>query len=338
MKQKLFFYPQPLKKGHYLNPYSSNFKNGLKSYFDIVDADKPQTKLKSWGLLTHTFSAKVYILNWVESIPHLKLSLLQTMLVMISLLILKVRQVKLVWMFHNIHPHQGENWKTRLIANFLFRYSSLIISHSKEAAEYATKCANCNVYFRSHPILKLQFEHIPPKTGVDVFIWGSIFPYKGVVEFLASNLMRRTNFAIRIIGSCKDEKLNEQIQNFTNQRVVYENRKAAFEEICSYCQSARFVVFPYVGKCVSSSGALMDTIMMGGIPVGPNVGAFKDLEEEGVCLTYSNYEELFRILSSDGIGIDHTKQDLFIKENSWDAFSNFLYGKLKALDAVEFNS
>ena len=91
MAQKLFYFPQPDSGGKYQNPYSYNFKHGLQQFFDVVDSEKSQTKLKSLGLLTHSAAAHIYILNWVESIPHLRFSLFQTMIVLFSLKIMKLR-------------------------------------------------------------------------------------------------------------------------------------------------------------------------------------------------------------------------------------------------------
>lgn len=323
MAQKLFYFPQPGADGQYQNPYSYNFKLGLQDFFDVVDFEKPQTRLKSLGLLTHSTAAHIYILNWVESIPHLKFSLLQTLIVLFSLKIMKLRGAEIVWMFHNIKPHQGENWKTHLISKWLFENSSIIISHSREAASYASERAKCKVIYKCHPVTNIELTEQPLKNPFDVFIWGSIFPYKGIVEFLSNPAVLQLDLNIKIIGLCKDKMLDAQIRSYVNEHVSYENRKADFAEIAANCKTAKYVLFPYVGKCVSSSGALIDTIVMGGVPVGPKVGAFEDLATEGVCLVYSSTEELVSILNRNN-SYSETKRKAFIADNSWERFANFL--------------
>ena len=320
MAQKLFYFPQPDSGGKYQNPYSYNFKHGLQQFFDVVDSEKSQTKLKSLGLLTHSAAAHIYILNWVESIPHLRFSLFQTMIVLFSLKIMKLRNSEIVWMFHNIRPHQGENWKTRLISDWLFENASLIISHSREAANYAKKKAKCKVIYRCHPVTEIKLAEVSLKDPFDVFIWGSIYPYKGIMEFLSNPVISQLNLKIKIIGQCTDKTLDAQIRSYVKGHVIYENRKADYSEIAANCKSAKFVLFTYVGKCVSSSGALIDTIVMGGIPVGPKIGAFDDLSKDGVCLVYSDTEELVRILKGNNSTFSEIKRKTFISDNSWENF------------------
>ena len=96
-----------------------------------------------------------------------------------------------------------------------------------------------------------------------------------------------------------------------------------FETLAGYIAKSKFVIFPYIGDSISSSGVLMNTIMMGGNPVGPNRGAFKDLSEEGVCFVYDNYDEMYEILISDVYISDEKKTD-FIKKNSWNAFGAYM--------------
>jgi diacylglycerol kinase family enzyme len=50
------------------------------------------------------------------------------------------------------------------------------------------------------------------------------------------------------------------------------------------------------------------------------VGAFADLAEEGLCLTYSSVEELFAILSGKQ-EIDPARRTAFIRNHSWEAFA-----------------
>ena len=93
-------------------------------------------------------------------------------------------------------------------------------------------------------------------------------------------------------------------------------------------QHSKYVLFPYTGDCVSSSGALIDTIALGGCPIGPNKGAFKDLAEEGVCTVYQDYDELFSILGKPS-HFNNSKMTEFSARNSWDAFADILYKNLQ---------
>lgn len=204
----------------------------------------------------------------------------------------------------------------------------MIVSHSQEAAEYARKHAKCMVEYRCHPIEPINVDAwttiIDP---FDVFMWGSILPYKGVLEFVSIPKIQSSNLRIKIIGSCKDKTIDYQLSSCINEHIVYENRRADFAEIAANCKAARFVLFPYIGDCVGSSGALVDTIVLGGTPLGPNIGAFKDFAEDGICITYTDYENLMEMLTtSSEAAIRDT--DSFIKSNTWDQMGKFIYDKI----------
>ena len=178
----------------------------------------------------------------------------------------------------------------------------------------------------------------------EVLIWGNILPYKGVLEFVSSPAVRAAGLNVRIVGRCKDASLAAAIEKAVGQcnagqsaegstyvddsdylprtRIVFENRAADFEELADLIRSSRHVLFPYLPGSVSSSGVLMDTLSMGGNPVGPAIGAFADLARENVCQVYGSEAEMIEILKSDRRINPETLRD-FISRNSWQAYAKF---------------
>ena len=154
----------------------------------------------------------------------------------------------------------------------------------------------------------------------DILIWGDILPYKGVLEFVREPALAESGLCVRIIGRCADPVYARELESSLPAGVSFENRRAPFEELASLSKAARYVLFPYLPGSVSSSGVLMDTLTLGGTPVGPAGGAFADLAEEGLCLTYSSVEELFAILSGKQ-EIDPARRTAFIRNHSWEAFA-----------------
>ena len=73
---------------------------------------------------------------------------------------------------------------------------------------------------------------------------------------------------------------------------------------------------------MSSSGVLMDTLAMGGNPVGPAVGAFADLSRENVCFVYGSEAEMIEILKSDRSVNPGVLRD-FIARNTWHSYAKF---------------
>ena len=224
-----------------------------------------------------------------------------------------------------LHPHGGIDYNTQSIERWLMKYAHVIVTHSRVAEKEVRKHAKGQVIYVCHPVN--VFSDIKPYNVIsqpDLFIWGSILPYKGVLEFLQCKEFQMSGLKLKIIGQCKDLQLCNKIEECckaSGSLAVYENRSPSFDEIAAYCRTAHYVLFPYVGDSISSSGALLDTISLGGLPLGPRKGAFLDLAEEGVCLTYDNYAEL--ILIAKAKKAKNNTVD-FCQRNTWDKFAKVL--------------
>lgn len=326
--KKIYYYPSAPRSG-YKNPYSTNYKEALKRNFTLLD-DQPRAKITAmFSFLKYAFLGDVFVLNWVEDVAFAKLHRFKFLIVCLSLLIIRLRKKKIVWMLHNMHPHKGTTPMTEFIQRYLFKKADLIIAHSKAAADFARNNSSKNVYYLCHPFIAIDTKTFAiPEQKIEVLIWGEILPYKGIPEFLS--LPFANQFCIRIIGRCKDGTLDNRIKSLCTDKVRYENRKISFDELKALILKTHFVLFPYIGDCVSSSGALIDTLTLGGCVVGPHIGAFKDLQEEGICLTYKNEEELFALLKSHK-SIDQTVVEKFISNNSWSNLSRFIANKIDTL-------
>lgn len=328
--KKLSYYPAAGTNG-YGNPYSVNYKSAMSAYYEVLEADNKAPRYNMLGLyiLKRAFQADVYIYNWIENIGTFRLPMLQLLLTALAILVVKCRRKKIVWMFHNIHPHSGATFYSHTVSWLLFHTASLIVSHSKEAADYARKKTKKKVLFLCHPVKPFSDEELRYAGKVedcDVLIWGSIIKYKGIEEFISLPEVQKSKLKIRIIGTGKDKELIKGIRQWCNNHICLDEKRASFGEIAAYCKTAKYVLFPYVGDCVSSSGALIDTIAMGGVPVGPNVGAFKDLSEEKVCITYNNYSDLLKILQSERVCDNNIAN--FFKKNSWRSFAEVINNEI----------
>lgn len=320
---KLYYFPPYLENNPDTNPYSSNYKESLSQFFNVIEKDRKHKGFARVSLVHKAFLADVYVLNWIESINKGIKNLPLFLASYLGILIILCRRKKIVWMLHNIHPHSGENMFTRAVQTLLYKYSTVIVTHSNEAKDYAKTRASCNVEYVCHPV-KMVAQSVKCIKDMDILIWGAILPYKGVPEFLSLSEIQNSSLVVKIVGKCNDKLLAERITCHCNDHITFENRFAEKEELLELCQRARYVVFPYLTESVSSSGALIDTIAMGGIPIGPNVGAFKDLADEGVCLTYSNKTELLHLLN-DNHSISEDARTLFVQKNSWGLMGKKIY-------------
>lgn len=325
MKRKvLYYYPSAWTTGKYDNPYSFNYKKFLAKYFNVLEEKHPAiNKFRTINLIYKSLISDVFILNWIENIYKYKLGVFFTKL---SIYIMHLRGKKVLWMFHNIVPHTGENRESKEIMDFLCNNVDLIISHSKAGTCYIKGKSKCNVVYLCHPITEIHHKKWEKEIRqCDIFIWGSILPYKGILEFISRDDVQNSNYRICILGKCKNEKLAESIEKLCNNNIWYDNRYADFSEIAAYCKESSIVLFPYLEDSVSSSGALIDTISLGGTPVGPNIGAFKDLAMYGVSYVYNSIEDVFSLIDSKNKFERQKKVKDFIDENSWENFCYNVY-------------
>ena len=319
----LHFYPAPPRNGKYLNPYCAYYRKALETYFKVVD-----TKSRKRGslipfilVLKALFSADIYIFNWIENFSYLRFQPIQYFLIILCFRIIKWRKKKLIWMFHNMHPHMNQGRYSEKIMSFLFNHSNLIIAHSKDATEFAKSRAKHKVIYRCHPFPPFYYNSktYKKKCNIDILIWGTIFPYKGIIEFLSYLNSVKNKLKVYIIGRCNDEELANSIKGLCSDNISYSNSHVDFQELKNLIFESRYVVFPYIGSCVSSSGALIDTIAMGGNVIGPNKGAFKDLAVEGCCYVYDNYEEILSIIDNNRL-LNANDIKTFYDNNSWDNY------------------
>lgn len=332
MKKKIYVSPSAGRKKGYPNRYFVLLKQQLASFFEVLDSENKPCLAQGLSLLRFSFKADIFLLSFVETVAFQKLAFLQFLLAHLSLLIMRIRGRKVAFIFHNPRPHKGENFMSESLTKAQLVHSCLVISHSEETAALARKKISeyggdpSKVKFVPHPVVKMEAAPKVPSDQSDfILLWGNILPYKGILEFVSSPAVRSAGLKVKIVGACQDPRLLSSIETAVNRggcstSFCFENRSAGFEELGSLIAGSRHVLFPYLTGSVSSSGALMDTIAMGGDAIGPNVGAFADLAEEGVCSVYDSEDEMIRILRSDRM-TGRSAMDDFIDRNSWRSYA-----------------
>ena len=332
MRRKIYVAPSANRKGGYPNPYFIHLKKELASYFEVLDSENKPRLSQGLILLRYSFSADVFLLSFVETIAFHKLAFIQYLAAMLSLVIMKLRRREVIFIFHNPRPHKGENWMSRSLTMRMLRQSALVLSHSTDTAAYAKSLISnfggdpAKVKYVCHPMPATDIP-APDMSSHRILIWGNVLPYKGVLEFVSCPEIRDAGLDVHIVGRCGDASLSASIEQSISRpsatHFLFENRSASFEELRSLIPSSKYVVFPYLPGSVSGSGVLMDTIAMGGEPIGPSFGAFADLASENVCRIYRSIPELVSILNSPK-QLNQTAIRHFISRNSWPAFAEMI--------------
>ena len=322
---KFFIHPNTDKVIGSPNPYVENFADALSQKHQVVNRHaKNRGVFNFYRYLSQT---DIYVFNWIEDLPQKKYGRIQTVLFIVFTFIAKLLGKQLVWVLHNKYSHHKakDQW-TDFMYRFMMKHSDIIITHSNSGVEFAKENFpqySSKIRMLFHPIQPLIPGVYPTKKKYDLLIWGSIFPYKGILEFLkyASERTTFSQLKILVVGRCKDREYKRQLQEVLTEKMVFIEKMLEMDEIAGFSRQSRFTLFTYKSPTVISSGSLMDSIRMGASIIGPDHGAFKDLEGYGFMKIYRNYEDIASIVNdSSDRPIEGEQLDLFFRENSWDAF------------------
>lgn len=333
---KFYFFPNPYNTIlHQTNPYSKNFIESLVD--NGIKTTNQESSISNIfvEMLVNSRGSNIYILNWIEELGRGRGRVVYGFLLILFFIINKIQRKKIVWVFHNIESHYKETIFTRVIKRVLFKWSDLIITLSKRGYDILSSSnTSAKLLFHHHPINSdlLSLEIKQPQNQYDILIWGSVIRYKGIVEFLEflHSTKNENKYNILIIGKCSDLDYKVEVENLCNSNIEFYDQFTSFEEVKGYISNSKYILFPYIGNSVSSSGALIDTITMNGNCIGPKIGAFKDLADEYLCLTYDKYEDIVDIIESK-TRIKQADIDRFVRDNTWNQFANSLKKELEKL-------
>lgn len=309
------------------NEYIGNFMESLESNVDFLNKNRPSNK-GILDLLKYYRRVDAIFLNWIEDLPDKRGGVLQTIFFILLVYTLKIRKVKMVWVLHNKISHYHTRWfLKKLIFNTVKRKSDLVITHSTEGLQFLEQHGVDIVkkakYF-PHPLIRKTLP-APTDRTIDILIWGSMIPYKGVDNFLRflheNNLGKR--YHIQMAGKVSPPDYEKTIREYCNDFIHLDSRYVPVDELEQYMANSKAVLFTYAEGSVLSSGALMESLSYGLNVLAPDVGAFKDAREEGLINTFNGFNELMEKLddfinSAEDIS---DRIDQFIKENDWSQFA-----------------
>lgn len=325
-KNSVFIFPPAYPNA--ANPFINNLRESLINNGIEV---KGFGRHGVTGLAKYLFTTNVYILNWPENIIFGSHGKIKYYLFKIIVFLFTLKGGKIIWFLHNLEPHEGHNRYTKATFDYLFKKSSANICFSKAAYELSNKNAPVGKsYYFPHPFKNFGYAALDKTKTCDVLIWGSIIPYKGILEFLKAKPNIGAYLKILIVGRCKDASYESKIRQYENENVIIENRFIDFGELQELIAKSRYVVFPYLSGSVSSSGALMDTLQYGGNVIGPNIGAFKDLADNKVILAYNDMNDIFQIINNGVYCSDWVKKT-FVETNIWNVFGSELKNIIQKL-------
>lgn len=322
LDEKLVFSP---------NPYIKNLISSFSDSFIFIN--KGYCKSGILDLVRHFFSADIFILNWPENVVYRKFGLFQGALLSILLVILRlIPGKKVVWILHNGRAHdKPHNLSFQWIFKILARFSDIIITHASKGVSIIKGISNRlagKVYYLPHPIEPLFPAYHQIKKEYDFLIWGSILPYKGVLEVVRYLMINNQQKQIRllIIGKCFSEEYKKGLMALVSDNCEWIDEQISIDEIFQYAQKCSYILFGYKNDSVLSSGALMDSIRMRAKIIAPAYGAFADLSGHCFVQTYSGYPEIISILNSKELNADVCNSEVvkFYEYSNWASFGKRL--------------
>ncbi|MEX2592073.1 MAG: hypothetical protein WD426_04810 [Anditalea sp.] len=216
---------------------------------------------------------------------------------------------------------------TSFMFRVLMKRSHKIITHSYSGLEFVK--SNYSAYSSKvevipHPVGGFFPQKPGKEKPYDFLIWGTIFPYKGIDKFLkyVKEQPLARDYRILLVGKCFNLEYKKHLESLLSDNITFEDKLYDLEKIAEFSAMSKFTLFTYNSKTVISSGALIDSIRMGTVIIGPNHGAFKDLSHYSFIKTYNSFVDIFEIYEEDPP--DETQEDKerkeFFEENNWEVF------------------
>ncbi|MFW5759937.1 MAG: hypothetical protein ACOCXH_03030 [Cyclobacteriaceae bacterium] len=337
---KAYIYPNS-KKGGFNNPYLHNFVQSFGNKINFINYDHASKR----GIIDIFFylpGIELLFINWIEDITEKKGGKIQWLLFKYLIVpFCRFLNIKIVWTLHNrISHYQSQISRKKRIFDYMVVNSDFIITHAKEGVslirEHKLKVSGQVIFF-PHPMNpRNRFSH--DEKDIDIFIWGSIAPYKGIDQFI--DLVKSddifSGLKIILAGKAKDTGYEKEIQGKLPPQIKYINRYLDDNELDDFLSRSRITLFPYASDSILSSGALSDSIGYGTCIIGPSKGAFIDLEEEGLVQTFNNLNELpllcKKVFRGQGMNIQPKNASGYISRYSWKAFAREVYNSMNEVN------
>ncbi len=331
-KKSIFIYPSPHATTGGNNPYIKDLSDALEDYYIIINKKKT-SGFKLFSFIPKLIKCDYFFFNWIESISSKKYGTIKYHLAFCFLYLIKRFNKKIIWTHHNKQPHNKNTYKTKKLSNWLINNVHLIITHTTASKPILEKInPKAPILFFFHPIKplsKLISSRKESHSSYDILIWGSMTPYKGLIEFLKYVKKEKTmqELKIKVIGKFINKDFYSRAKEIACKNTEITDTFIKNDDLYQLHKSSEYILFPYSGNSVLNSGALIDSLVYGSKIIGPNIGAFHDLEKENIIFTYNSYSEIKDILTKQ-TQTDTNNTEKFKSEHTWSIFASKLYDNL----------
>jgi len=217
-------------------------------------------------------------------------------LIAMARLVRRWTRARIVFICHNVVPHEGDTWLRRRIAQVVLRYADLLVVHSKHDLSIVQQILpNITVQRTAHPTYG-AFEQLGDRSDHDslrqelrldnkrvVLFFGLVRPYKGLhvlLDALPRVRQHVPNVHLLVAGEIwgSSAPYTEQIERLgLAEHVAIVNRYVPNEEVGAYFSAADVVVLPYVSA--TQSGVVQMAFGFGVPVITTRVGGLAEAVE-----------------------------------------------------------
>lgn len=266
--------------------------------YPVIDL---MTALKNLGVYRQL---KIVNLNWFESInadSNIKI-FFNYVKRTAMFFFFKLSRKKIIYTFHNIHPHNMRRykWADKLIYR-LCRSSDVVVvlcNHSREilskyiSSEELNKKmvvippANYKGCYREDVIDFRKKWNISDDTCVMGYI-GSVQPYKNI-ELIINAAKQFPEICFVIAGNSKNHKYLQQLRQQADgcSNVVFDFRFIDDNEIPAFIKNCDFIITPYDKRSSLNSGVVILAFTYGRTVICPVIGTLLQMDDLNHVFSY----------------------------------------------------
>lgn len=296
------------------NPYQELTKKGLED--NRIEVVKPEyhSFLPLYHCLFQVKDVDAIFLDWVHPIytsPNYSMTLAKTILGSFERLLIKNRNVPIIWNLHNLHRHDKlhqnlERWSFRKLAGVVDGIRVFNEVSKVRVQQYLSLPSDLPVEVipHGHYIDIFQPYLIQAKRnkfGISedekvLLIFGEIRSGKGIEKFIrAFNSQNQEGFILIIAGNPQTEAIRQEIEALCKEKnnIILILRRLSDQELGSLFTIVNYAVFPY--DYILNSGAALTALSCSLPIIGNNLPAFEELLS-------SKFSYLGRIQDSNVLG------------------------------------
>lgn len=203
------------------------------------------------------FFGNTIVLNWFEDrIAHGGIQILSFLKSMILLLVIRCTFKKVIWVRHNLKPHNEYSPALyKLLLNVLDLFSDVTVTH-----RYVKGLKSCYI---PHPLYPVDEGIKCDVKDIDYLYFGVVKPYKDIDLLLEGWPVDQ---ALVMAGYCNDIKYEKKLKviiHARNLKVTWRNEFIEYNDLCALISRAKCIVLPHSDGNMIVSGAFYQAVSLG---------------------------------------------------------------------------